>query len=75
MTESNSNLPQSISERFLAYSPIMQVLVYTIALQKEKYELLAEIDKLVDDEFRSCVRHIGPFIDGCEEMGLLKEAV
>lgn len=40
----------------MSYTPVLQLFVYSLALREERYELLAEIDPLVDDEFRNSVK-------------------
>lgn len=40
----------------MSNSPVVQLFIYSIALREERYELLAEIDPLVDDEFRDSVK-------------------
>lgn len=51
-----------VQERFLSYTPLIQLLVYSIALKEERYELLSEIDPLVDDEFRKTVSAVDAFL-------------
>jgi len=62
---------QELEDRFESYSPITKLFVYTIALREERYELLAVLNKLVDDEFRSQVPTINMIIDHVEPKLLL----
>lgn len=56
-----------VQQRFLSYTPLLQVLVYAIALREERYELLNEINPLVDDEFRTSVSAVDPFLKVMEK--------
>lgn len=46
----------------------MKVIVYSIALRQEKYELLAEIDKVTTDEVRDSVVRIEPLLKGWDDI-------
>jgi hypothetical protein len=62
------NNTETVQERFLSYSFIMKVIVYSIALRQEKYELLAEIDKVTTDEVRDSVVRIEPLLKGWDDI-------
>ena len=46
---------KQIETRFESYTPIFKLFVYALALKEERYELLAVLDKCVDEEFRNSV--------------------
>lgn len=46
----------------------MKVIVYSIALRQEKYELLAEIDKVTTDEVRDSAVRIEPLLKGWDDI-------
>ncbi len=48
----------NVQKRFVSNSPLMQLLIYSIALKEERYEILAEIDPMVDDAFRKQVNDV-----------------
>ena len=56
-----------VQQRFLSYTPLIQLLVYAIALKEERYELLNEINPLVDDEFRNSVSAVDAFLKVMEK--------
>lgn len=56
-----------VQQRFLSYTPLLQVLVYAIALKEERYELLNEINPLVDDEFRTSVSAVDTLLKVMEK--------
>ncbi len=62
------NVNETVQERFLSYSFIMKVIVYSIALRQEKYELLAEIDKVANDEVRESVKRLEPFLESWDDI-------
>lgn len=55
-------IEQEIIQRFNNYSDLLKLLVYAIALKEEKYELLAVLDKVVDQEFREQVKTVETMI-------------
>lgn len=55
-------IEQEIIQRFNNYSDLLKLLVYAIALKEEKYELLAVLDKVVDEEFREQVKTVETMI-------------
>jgi hypothetical protein len=62
------NVNETVQERFLSFSFIMKVIVYSIALRQEKYELLAEIDKVANDEVRESVKRLEPFLESWDDI-------
>jgi hypothetical protein len=56
--ENRQDSLSNVQKRFVSNSPLMQLLIYSIALKEERYEILAEIDPMVDDAFRKQVNDV-----------------
>lgn len=56
-----------VQKRFMSNSPLVQLFIYSIALREERYELLAEINPLVDDNFRDSVKAVDFLITSAEK--------